>query len=275
VRRYIEPAIGKVRLDRLKADHVRAMLKGMEAEGLSAMTRQHAYAILHRALAVAVKEQRVTRNVAALVEVGQAPKNPHGSLSRAETYAMLDLLSAYADDGRWDITARYLVALLCGLRQAEAIGLRWEDVDLEQGVLYVRRSVQWITGKGPIEQKVKSARSERTVPLMPPVLYALVKHRESAPEGYVWGGVKPVHASADYQIWRGLLWSAGCQHHPLHSARSTAANILHEAGAPDRVIADILGHAKFEVTWSHYLSSEERQLTEAIAGAWRMLDGAR
>lgn len=272
VRRYLAPAVGSVRLDRLKPEHVRAMLRGMEDEGLSLATRRQAYAILHRALKVAVREQRITRNVAALVDPPKPPKNPHGSLTEEETHAMLDLLDQYGRDGEWDIAARFLVALLCGLRQSEALGLRWEDVDLDAGLLRVRQSVKRVTGRGLVVEGLKSARAERTVPLMRPVAVALAAHRESAPDGLVWGGAKPVDPRQDYERWRGLLWASGSAHHPLHSARATTANILHRAGVPPRTIADILGHANFEVTWGHYLSSEERQLSAAMASAWTMLE---
>jgi integrase len=271
VRRYLDPALGRVRLDRLKPEHVRAMLRGMEADGLSPTTRRQAYAVLHRALKVAVREQRVTRNVADYVDPPQPAKNPHGSLSRAETLAMLDLLAAYSDDGMWAVSSRFLAALLCGLRQGEALGLRWEDVDLEHGELYVRRSVQRIAGKGMVEQGVKSARSERRIPLMLPMATALAMHRQVAPDGYVWGGHRPTDPRADWDRWHGLLWSAGCERHPLHAARSTTANLLHEAGVPPRIIGDIMGH-DFKVTWTHYLSSEERQLREAMTSAWRLLE---
>lgn len=274
IRRYIAPTVGRVRLDRLKPEHVRALLKGMEEDGLALSTRRQAYAILHRAIKVAVREQRVTRNVVALVDPPKPRKNPHGSLTEDETHAMLDLLEQYGLDGRWDIASRFLVALLCGLRQSEALGLVWENVDLDRGVLHVRQSVKRITGRGLVVEGLKSARAERTVPLMRPALVALEQHRQTAPDGFVWGGTKAVDPRQDYELWRNLLWAAGSEHHPLHSARSTTANILHRAGVPARTIADILGHADFQITWGHYLSSEDRQRNEAVEAAWKSLDRA-
>lgn len=267
-RRYLDPAVGKVRLDRLKPEHVRALLRGMDEQGLSTTTQRQAYAVLRHSLEVAVKEQRVTRNVAALVKAPKAAKNPHGSLSREEAHAMLDLLAAYGDDGEWATSSRFLAAIFAGMRQGEALGLRWEDIDLSAPALHIVRSVQRLPGQGLVVQDVKSAGSVRRVPLMPPLQLALGQWQQDAPRGFVWGGSKPTDPRADWGRWKGLLWAAGCADHPLHAARATTANILHEARVPDRVIAAILGHANFEVTWTHYLSAEDRQIEAAMRDGW-------
>lgn len=274
VRRWITPEIGAVRLDKLTAAHVRGMLRSMEDADLSPASRKQALAILQRALKVAVHEQRVVRNVAELVDRPKVTRRPHGALTRDETMAMLDLLAAYGDDGEWAITSRFLAALLAGLRQGEALGLRWEDVALAEGRMHVRRSVQRLPGRGLVEQPVKSKDSVRVVPLMPPLALALTRHAEAGTVGYVWGGERPTDPRADWGTWKGLLWSARVADRPLHSARSTTANILHEARVPDRVIAAILGHADFEVTWSHYLSAEDRQVEAAMRDGWEQLSAS-
>lgn len=270
---WIIPTLGKRRLGKLQPEHVRGLHRVMEDAGKSPTTVLQCHAILQRCLKVAVMDGRIPYNPAERVDRPTAAKNPHGALTRDETMALLDLLAAYGDDGLWSLTSRYLVALLAGLRQGEALGLRWEDVTLEHGreSLRLARSVQRQVGKGLVVSPLKSASSARTIPLMPPVAEALRRHRADAADGYVWGALAPTDPRRDWGTWKGLLWSAGCADHPLHSARSTTASILAEAQVAPRVIADVLGHVDFDVAWTHYIEADDRQRRAGIAAGWASL----
>ena len=66
--------------------------------------------------------------------------------------------------------ARWTVAFTLGLRQGEALGLRWADVDLDQGVLHVRQAIGRIKGRGLVLGPVKSKSGVRTITLPKPML---------------------------------------------------------------------------------------------------------
>lgn len=64
-----------------------------------------------------------------------------------------------------------------GLRQGEALGLRWQDVNLDAGVLQVRHALQWVTGGGWSPVEPKSERSRRAI-TMPDILVSSLRvHR--------------------------------------------------------------------------------------------------
>src|SRR3954469_5981695 len=84
--------------------------------------------------------------------------------------------AAVTADSPLNLYALYAVALSLGLRRGEALGLRWEDVDLEEGVIRVRQALHRVEGKvqfGP----GKSDGSERAVAVPAPCLAALRRHK--------------------------------------------------------------------------------------------------
>lgn len=275
VERWVVPVVGKVRLDRLKPDQIRAIDAAMVAAGKGAGTRRQAYAVLHRALNAAVMDRRIASSPMVPVKAPPPSRLTHGVLSREETMALLDLLAAYAADGMWALASRWLAALLAGLRQGEALGLRWEDVDLTPGaeVAYVVRTVQRQPKRGLVEAPTKSGKP-RPVPLVGPLAEALRQHRATAPEGYVWQGYRagnPRDPRRDWGEWKMMLWSADVADHPLHAARATTASVLSEAGVPLKTIAEVLGHAQISTSWAHYVHSDARQMREGLEAGLRSL----
>ena len=71
----------------------------------------------------------------------------------------------------------FVVIALLGLRRCEVLGLTWQDVDLGNGVLTVRRGLHRVNGK-LVTMETKTRRSRRTIPLPALVVAALEGHRE-------------------------------------------------------------------------------------------------
>jgi integrase len=132
VERHIVPAIGRYRLDKLRPAHLLELYNAKAAESLSGASVRHMHAVIRRALNVAVKWQLVAVNPAALVDAPQARQHEITLLSAAEARQLIRA----ADGDR--MAARWLVGLALGLRQGEALGLWWDDIDLAAGVLRVR-----------------------------------------------------------------------------------------------------------------------------------------
>src|SRR5215510_5476343 len=126
IRSYITPHIGPVRLAKLSPQDVMTMLRELDKAGLSPRTRQYARAVLRRALRWAEQNGLVIRNVAALVD---GPKKSGTKLDDALTATQAEAVIAAAATHR--LAALPVLALRLGLRQGEALALRWSDVDLE------------------------------------------------------------------------------------------------------------------------------------------------
>jgi integrase len=214
IRLHILPRIGQRRLDQLMPEHLEQMYADILASGRSPATVLRVHRVLHRALKIAVQRERVARNVATLVD---PPKQ-----RRAETPMPLDVDECRkvlaAAEGRRN-AARWTVALALGLRQSEALGLQWRDIDLEVGKLSVRRGLHRVDGKGLMLEEPKTPRSRRTVALPGPLTAALRKHRETQDLERMVAGTdwqdfdlvfaqpngRPLDKHSDYEAWTRLL----------------------------------------------------------------------
>lgn len=133
VERWIIPGLGRHRLDRLLPEHVDAFYTRLARSDLSSKSVLLIHQILSRALKMAVRRGRVARNVASpsYVETPTHRDQEIEPLTQAEARQILDLAVVLPNGARWS------VALALGLRQGEALGMRWECIDLKAGTLRV------------------------------------------------------------------------------------------------------------------------------------------
>lgn len=277
IRAYIKPALGHVKLQDLRPEHVEAMAdwmrtltkdrdpkRGRKDPGkLSETTIRQAHMILRSALSAALSRRMVTFNAAAVADAPTAEHNPHDHLDLEDAKKVL----------RSAVTERELcrlaTALALGVRQAEALGLRWqEDVltDEDGTYLMVEESVQRIDGTF-IRQGVKSSASRRRVPIPDGMVPIFEAWRALATDPLVFPGPSggPCDAKMDWRAWREALSRADVPLIPLHGARGSAASILAEMGVPDWQIAEILGH-DVRVSRRHYIQGTDAGHRKAIEG---------
>lgn len=276
VNQYLIPRLGKHRLDKLTPDHVRGLDKWMQDEGKAQNTRRQAHVILAAALAVAVREGKVTRNAAYLAKAPKQIKNPPHSLSPEQIIAVKAAAVGTRLESRW------LVALMLGLRQGECLGMGWAQIDTVRNTLTVTRALAVIDHSLQF-QTPKSETSARPL-WIPPTVRRVLEARwgawtqeprddpEWAPAQLLWGKPdgSPRHPRRDYQEWHELLDAAGVPRCPLHVARHSAATALAMEGVATSTIRDILGHSTIAVT-NGYIHPD----LSAQRAAWEIADPAR
>ncbi|MDA2997222.1 MAG: tyrosine-type recombinase/integrase, partial [Actinomycetota bacterium] len=168
---HINPALGSYRITELTPRLINQLLVDMRKKGQSVRSIQQARALLSIALGEAENLSYITSNPVRKVK---NPINSQKTISPLTLDEVKRLLKTY--EGTF-LCARLHVALICGLRQGEAIGLRWQDLDLETGKLEVRKQIQIIEGKQEFTE-LKTERSKRTVMLTETTLKALVEHQK-------------------------------------------------------------------------------------------------
>jgi integrase len=258
-------AIGAVRLARLTAGQVDGMLRQMAREGCSRRTIVGTRSLLVRAIRRAERDGVVTRNVAALSDVPAAP----GRVSKAMTLEQVGALLALDLTAWW--RAFITVGVMTGLRPGELLGLRWEDADLDTGVLRVRQALKRGTGgkgrAGLAPGGLKTAQSRRTLNMPAPARSALaaLRRQQAADrlrlgEFYTASGL--VFAdNAGRAVWpqqaargfKDLCGKAGLgQDWQLRELRHTFVSQMSQAGVDLEVIADHVGHSNSNVTRGVY-----------------------
>lgn len=138
VHRYLVPAVGRVRLDKLTTAHVRDVHAYVLSLRKTSTTAGHAHRILGTALADAMRDDLVTRNVAA---IESAPRNREAQ-RRPLTLDEVRRFAHVVDGDR--LASRWVFGFLTGARQGEVLGLRWADVNLDAGVVNLATQLQRI-----------------------------------------------------------------------------------------------------------------------------------
>jgi integrase len=274
VRLHLVPGLGRHRLAALGPQPVQQFLNDKLAAGLSPRTVQYLRAILRRALGQALKWGLVARNVVTLVDSPRVRRPEVEPFTPDQARAFL---AAVQGDR---LEALYTVAVALGLRQGEALGLRWADVDLDAGTLRVAVALQRIDGELRFVEP-KSQRSRRTLPLPPRVVAALRAHRarqleERLQAGPYWQDHRlvfpttlgtPLDARNVTRWYHRLLDRAELPHRRFHDLRHTAASLLLVQGVAPRVVMETLGHSQISLTmdtYSHVMPVLQRDAAEQM-----------
>lgn len=272
VRNYISPRIGTVELGKLSPVHVQALYADLERDGVSPRMRQFIHAVLHRAMEQAVKWQLIARNPCAAVERPRVPRKEFRVLDADEARRLLE--AAKGDR----LEALLVLALTTGMRQGELLGLQWEDVDLKNGTIYVRRTLLEVDGRLTTGE-TKSGRNRR-LDLPEIAVEALREHRkrmmaEGHPGPWVFCDTKggPIRKNNLIRRWfKPLLEKAGLPEIRFHDLRHTAATLLLTLGVHPKVVQERLGHSQISVTldtYSHVLPSLQKQAASKLDAMFR------
>jgi integrase len=269
------PDLGNVPLTKLTPMHLQSLYTKHLNAGLSRTTVHHIHAVIHRALGQAMRWGLVDRKISDLVDAPRGPAPDITTWSPDETAEFL----SYAD--RSDLAALWRLALLCGMRRGEILGLRWEDVDLDRATLAVRRTL--IRGKGGSWElgQPKTKASRRSIALPDSCVQALQKHRaaqraERLRLGPVWednefvftnrtGG--PLHVNSLVAQFGRLTRDSGVPKIRFHDMRHTCATLLLAEGVHPKIVQERLGHSEISMTlnrYSHVTPTMQRQAADTL-----------
>ncbi|MET9623019.1 site-specific integrase [Streptomyces sp. NPDC006464] len=276
VRLYLSPMLGTKRLESLSVPDVRRFLLQLEKK-TTAATAKESHRVLRTALSAACREELIVRNVAKLVEPPRAAARDLSPWSLDET---LDFLAASRRD---PLYAAFVLAIAMGLRRGEIVGLRWNDVDLENRVLLVRQQVQ--RRRGVLYNDETKGRRSRAIPLPAMCLAPLRWHRmrqkatyeaagtEWTTAGYVFATRtgRPVEPRNVHRSFVRVSEAAGLRLIRLHHARHGCATLLTAAGVAPRVVMEILGHSQISLTMDVYTHVVQDTQREAISHMDRLL----
>ncbi|HZU05258.1 MAG TPA: site-specific integrase [Chloroflexota bacterium] len=277
VRYYLVPELGAMRLDRLTPERLVEALRRWRERASEGTVRQ-AFAVLARALQVAVRWRLISHNPAALVDRPRPSAPPPLRWTAEDAKRFL----AATQRARWH--ALWALLLGTGMRLGEALGLTWDDLDLGQGTARIARTLTWV-GSTPHLQPPKTAASRRTLALPPFALEALRRWRRQQAEerlaaGPHWQdgrnsvfvtahGTTP-SASNLHRAWRAACRRAGVPVVRLHDARHLAATLLVASGLDVKGVQATLGHANVVTTlgtYAHAVAGAGRRAAEALQRA--------
>jgi integrase len=238
---HLVPAFGHLQLDQVGlleiAAYKASKLRPEDGtEPLNPKTVNNQLTVLGKSLSLAVEWGRL--RVAPRVGFLRVKKPEIDFFTFEEAPRVL----AGADAGAWH--AMILCGLRAGLRQSELLELRWDDVDLVQKVLHIRRAIY----DGVID--TPKGGGPRDVPMSDELVTALRALPSRFAGGLVWPGEKGANlpkGQVKWPLWRACK-RAGLRRVGWHVLRHTFASHLVMRGVPLKAIQELLGHEDIATT---------------------------
>jgi integrase len=284
VEHHLIAQLGGLRLRDLRPAHIQAAYgRALTAEGrvdgragpLSARTVIQHHRILREALSHAVEWQLLARDPTTGVRAPQAEHHEMRVLSPEEARHLLEVANGRA------FGALIYVAIATGARLGELLALRWQDLDLDGGMMRIMRTAQSIPGQGTVFSAPKTRRSARPVALSTDTVNVIREHRrvqlqQRLAVGPAYADDELVFASASGNpLSRGnvrtsflrLTRKAGISGVRFHDLRHTAATLMLAAGVHPKIVSERLGHATISITldtYSHVLPGMQREAANLL-----------
>jgi integrase len=265
---------GSVRLDKLKSHHLDAAYRRWMAEGLSPATINSYHGVLGSALGQAVRWGLINRSVAPLATLPTVERR-RMTVPSVETVRML---VTTADEHDPVLSAAIMLAALTGCRRGELMGLRWSDVERDQMILHVQRSIKREEFGRALRAGPTKTHQDRKVALDPVMLAVIDTHRQRAEAwaeeagetigavGYMLTedptGETPMAPDTLTHRFSRLAARTGVGAIRFHDIRHSVATTLLGAGYDLAVVAGRLGHRDPTVTlrvYAHALQQRDRQ----------------
>jgi len=280
VERHLIPALGRVSLTELQAQHIQSYYAKKLADGradgkggLSARSVVYHHRILSKALDYAVKMGLVVRNMAKVVEPPRVARVMMQTLSPEEVTRFLDVAR------ETDYYVYFATLLYTGLRRGELLALRWRNLDLGDGTLSVVETAYRL-GSGEYRIKEpKTPQSRRSV-ILPPSLVELFRVYRFDQEllriqlgiglnaddfVFIRSDGSPINPNAISLAFRRIIKRAGLKDIRIHDLRHTHATLMLKAGIHPKVVSERLGHANIGITldiYSHVLPGLQEAAAE-------------
>lgn len=268
VRVHLVPGLGHVRLQLLRPSHVDRVLVTR-----SPRTGQQCRAVLRTALNQALRDRVVEFNAAELARSVEHDPKPAVILEPDELRRFLE---GVADDR---LNALWVLATMTGMREAEMLGLSWDDLDLDAGLVHVRQQLVRLPG-GWYFAEPKTRKGRRSIEVNEIVVAALREHRrritlERTADWPYFGLVfttergTPLYGWRLVQMLRAHLERLGIPKPGIvvHSLRHGLASYMQADGVPLQAIAEYLGHTTPRLLlerYGHALSGSGRAVATAM-----------
>ena len=263
---HIYPAFGEKLLGEITTAMIQEFFNSMKH--LAHETIQKAKNILNMVLHCAVEDELIRKNPVASKKLinpssKQIIRNPLDNDEVTDILNNLDKLSTQE---------RRFSALLIftGLRRGEALGLHWEDIDVDDDLIHVRHNITFPDNNQPVITTPKTKSSNRCIPIDKRLLEYLYPLEKT---GYVVSGESPITFTAYRRMWERIGKKINLHDAKPHVLRHTACTGMFEAGIDEKTLQAIAGHANITTTMNRYVHAKKRRVKEAASKLANMYGG--
>lgn len=273
---HLIPGLGRIKLAKLRPDHIRKLYRNMLESGKATRTVQYAHTLLKRSLTQAVMDELLHRNVAAAVKPPKLKRDEIIPLNASQVNALL----TSAEEAGDRLYAFYTVAVRTGMRPGEMLALRWSDIDFDSlngATAQINRSLSDGEFTPP-----KTARSRRRIALSNVTVSVLKAHRrrqleERIERARLWEdhglvfpssvGTPKNHRNLNREFKIAAKRAGLPGHCRLYDLRHTCATLLLSRDIHPKYVQELLGHASIALTldtYSHVIPGMDGKTGSAI-----------
>ena len=277
---YLSPTFGRLPLQQLSPAHINAFYAKLLTEGkksrattekgkakevgkpLAPATVRRIHATLHRALRDAVRWNLIGRNPA---DAADPPRAVGCAGAQVNVWSITDLKKFLARERHSRLYPLWVLLLTTGMRRGEAMGLRWQDLNLDAGTLAIRQTRVQL-GYEAVISTPKTQKGRRLVALDPATTAVLADLWDRSEEEATREGRRleasdvvftneegaPLHPERATRFFRQAAQRAGVPVIRLHDLRHTHATLALSAGVHPKVVSERLGHANIGITLDTY-----------------------
>ncbi len=261
ITKHLLPSFGGLRYDHLNAQMVHEFIQKKLQSGLSEKYVADIL-IVFKTMTKYVSREHGYHNPLANVTLPKvADCSEVQILGKQQQYQ----LTVYLNQHRDRTSLGILLSMYTGLRIGELCAMTWQDIDLEQKVLTVRRTMQRIAdqekghGTKLIMTTPKSQSSIRCIPI-PECLHEWLRQFCTQEEDFILSGnTKPIEPRTLQYRFSTVLKKANLPSVPFHSLRHLFATNCIKLGFDVKTLSEILGHASVEITLNRYVHSSLEQ----------------
>jgi len=256
--KHIIPAIGNLKLGALKPLHIQQFYNSEREKKYKEKTILQEHHILHRAFKKAVTDGLLARNPCDGVD-SPSPEGYEPTIYTEEQFsALMGKLKGHR------MEAIVLLAGMCGLRRGELLGLKWEDIDFNKGIIHVKENLV-ATSKGPITKNPKSKTSTRDIAIPSAIIPDLKRLRQI---GKVFARLdgKDYNPGSVSKRFAEFLEDNKLPHIRLHDLRHFNGTMMLRYGVTDREASSRLGHSDLLMTkkYQHVLEVMDKESAEKL-----------
>ena len=280
VQKHLKPNIGHIELTKLAPAHVQALESQLSRQGMTPKGVDLVHTVLSGAMKHALRMELIYRNPVSLVS---PPPQPKHETTPPDIAAVRRVLQLATHEQNHLAACIHLIAYT-GLRRGEALGLKWENINLEAGYVQIVASLVKSRERGLILELPKTDSGRRRVDLDASTLDVLRKHRAwqdgvkammreaYQDEGRVFAGaygewINPAQLTREV---KSLSSRVGHEGMTVRSLRHFHASVVLQSGQNIVVVSKRLGHSSVSITsdiYAHALPGWQKQAADAFAKA--------
>jgi integrase len=273
---HVKPAIGGIPLSKLTTMDLQQLYKKLlengrvdrieaksKPKGLSAKTVRNIHQMISSACTFAVEQKLILSNPASGCALPRVERKEMKTIPADQLASFFDEAK---DSGVYEM---YYIDLATGLRRGELLGLKWDDVDLKNGILHIRRQIMRQNG-AVVEAPLKTKNSYRSIAIPPDAIEVLKAQRsKTCGSEYVFpspnGG--PISPDSVLHMLQRVLKRAGLERVRFHDLRHTFATLALQNGVDVKTVSGMLGHysAGFTLdTYAHVTTAAQKEAAKTM-----------